>query len=61
MATEAHLRCNRRWQHNNPEKFKMIYTAYRINNIEEVREKDRKRKMFVCQCKIFRNILLEQN
>lgn len=59
MATEAHLRCNRRWQHNNPEKYKNSYTTYRNNNREEVREKDRKRKMYVYQCKIFRNILIE--
>jgi hypothetical protein len=59
MATEAHLRCNKNWRLNNPEKFKKAYDTYRDNNRELVRDKDRKRKLFYYQCKILRNILLE--
>jgi hypothetical protein len=52
------LNYDREWRLNNPELYKASYTVYRDNNREEVREKDRKRKMFFYQCKIFRNILI---
>ena len=58
-CSEAQLRAMRKWQHNNPELYKKSYDTYRDNNRDEVRYKDRKRKMFFYQCKIFRNILLE--
>lgn len=58
-STEAQLRASIKWKRNNPEHNKKIYDEYRDNNREEVRYKDRKRKMFFYQCKILRNILLE--
>jgi hypothetical protein len=58
-CTEAQLRAMRKWQHNNPELYKKSYTTCRMNNIDLVRDKDRKRKMYFYQCKLFRNILIE--
>ena len=58
-CTEAQQRASIKWKRENPEHNKNIYDTYRDNNREEVRYKDRKRKMFFGQCKIFRNILIE--
>jgi hypothetical protein len=58
-CTEAQLRAMKKWRTNNFETFKKSYDKCRDNNRELVRDKDRKRKMFFGQCKIFRNILIE--
>ena len=57
-CTEAQLRAIKKWRHNNYEIFNKTLIAYRTRHIDEVRERDRKRKMYFYQCKIFRNILI---
>lgn len=58
-CTESQLRAIKKWRHNNYETFNKTLITYRTRHGDEVRERDRKRKMYFYQCKIFRNILIE--
>ena len=58
-CTEAQLRTAKKWRDNNRERFKEIYTKSKTDNMEAVRFREKIRKRFERQCKIFRYILLE--
>ncbi len=58
-CTEAQLQAIKKWRHNNPEINKKTLIAYRTRHAETIREKDRKRKIYFCQCKILFKILIE--
>lgn len=64
-STEAQKNAQKRWRERNREKYNEyqlnLATKYYHQNSEKVLEYKRKKYLFEKECKIFRNILIEEN